>query len=847
MNNEISIDSKLFRNSFNVTKWKNEEKLSLLQANIIACERTIVKYLDGIPTDFPFLTDHSLSHSKALWKYADLIIGDSDDYINPLEAFVLHIAFLIHDSGMCLSILNKADELKSNPLYLDYVIQHGDNDENQKSALFYVVRQLHGEFAQQIATQKLRNDEYLLNDISLREELGLFIGKIARSHSENINYIEREFGQPYTCATFPTDWSIDHTKLAFILRVSDAAHIDNLRTPKTVKLITEMEGLSGEHWTFQKKIGFPTLSNDKLLIYTANVPFTAKEQKAWWVCYEALSVLDSELKMANEYFAVRGKKEFAAKGVKSINDTLQLGKEIVRTEGWDSIDTTIRVSNPIHIAMELGGVKLYGNINIAVRELLQNSIDAINLHRTVTGQNENLDVGEIKISLENNDGNFFLVISDNGIGMSQTLLTNELLDFGGSYWKSKQFNYDFQGAGYKGFESIGKFGIGFFSVFMLGVQIKVTSWKYGEDISKMKTLDFYDSLNSNPILRDPTDEEKRRVIDRGTSIKIKLHDDPYSQKGFIGNMCFTDNTLYTLVRYFVPSASVKITISELDKSQKQLYPHHMENLSFNDFINYINFPKINEGGPHYPVEILHQFNLNFIELNDNGKILGKLAVLPNLNNYAPSPLTIIISNGIRIKEIGGFAGFLFSKDVVSIRRDACTKTVPYDILKEWAIKQKAMIESNQLFMALYQHKYNSILISFKLYNENTPILLSKKNNTYSLVSIKAFRAVLKIYQELSIHTEGHKSESQLPSCNGFIFYPHDFNANEILIDADVDKILNYNDLIELIIKEEWGGNFEKTIQNPINDNFNNPMFIFDLLDKLPYTYIVIYKRKVGYP
>lgn len=403
---DLETNNRLFQNAFDTSIWKNEDKISYLKENINSIERSIKKYLENIRADFPRLTDHSLIHSRMLWNYARIIIGESFDFLNPLEAFVLHITFLIHDSGMCYSILNNIEEIQQDPLYLDYIKQYGGKKDNIEDALFYVVRFRHGDYALRVAVEKLNDGNYLISDILLREELGLIIGKIAKSHTCNINYIEREFGSRYCNPNFPTDWSIDCQKLSFILRTADAAHLDNLRTPKSNKLIEEIEGVSKEHWTFQKKLGFPIISEDNLLVYTTNTPFCEKEQKAWWYCYDALKILDKELKSANEFFEIKQQKSFLVKGVKSINDTLDLGKKYIRTEGWTSIDTNIKVTNPVHIATELGGIKLYGNINIAVRELIQNSIDAINLYRTHTGQ-DNYEVGELKVAIEQEEDNFF--------------------------------------------------------------------------------------------------------------------------------------------------------------------------------------------------------------------------------------------------------------------------------------------------------------------------------------------------------------------------------------------------------------------------------------------------------
>jgi len=825
---DLETNNRLFQAAFNISIWKNEEKISFLKENIKIIERSIKDYLENIRDDFPQLTDHSLIHSRMLWNYSNIIIGDSSKFLNPLEAFVLHITFLIHDSGMCYSILNNIAEIQQDPLYLDYLKRIGDSDDNKKDALFYVVRFRHGDYALRVAVEKLSNGEYLINDTPLREELGLIIGKIAKSHTCNINYIEREFGSRYCNPNFPADWSIDCQKLSFILRTADAAHIDNLRTPKSNKLISEIEGISQNHWTFQKKLGFPIISDDKLLIYSTNTPFSENEQKAWWFCYEALTVLDREIKSANEFFEIKHQIGFEAKGVKSINDTLDLGRKYIRTEGWTSIDTNIKVTNPVHIATELGGIKLYGNINIALRELIQNSIDAINLYRIHTGQ-ENMGVGEIQISIEKDKEYYFLIVTDNGIGMSQTLLTNELLDFGGSYWKSSKFNLDFEGIQNKGFESIGKFGIGFFSVFMLGQEINVTSWKFGESIDNMKTLDFYDGISSNPILRKPTIDERNRVIDRGTSVKIKLNIDPYSKEGLIGNSIFSENKLYTLIRFFIPAANVKISVKEIDGTTNIIPPQYLMGLGIYELFDYVYFPRDNQFSNGL-IQLFKSLRINLIEIKDNQTLYGKLVMLPNINNMSISS-AITISNGIRIQEIGGFAGYIKTNDIISIKRDSFSKLVSYESIKNWAIEQKSMIESLNLIQ-IYNVKFYGLLMTFKMHDDSLPILIRKVNNQYSFISIIEFRNNLKTSSEFKIYREGHTLAGRLPTCHGYIDLNYGFSVNEIVKEEDIDKLVQHKDLIERIISEEWGS-FELSEDNLLKTGYN-----FDM----PYMYIETYKR-----
>lgn len=797
---DINMDIPLFKNSFDKSIWKNDDRIDYLILNITKIENVVEKYLCGIKSDFPNLTDHSLTHSKMLWNYANVIVGNKIKYLNPLEAFILHISFLIHDSGMCFSILNNKEEIEKDNFYTDFLKEHGTNNEVKKEALFHSVRIRHGDFALRVATEKLKEDEYLIEDIKIREELGLIIGKIAKSHTCNINYIEREFGPSYCNPYFPTTWAIDCQKLSFILRTADAAHIDNLRTPKTYKMISEIPGISKEHWTFQKKIGFPVLSEDNMLMYSSNTPFNIGEQKAWWFCFDALQNLDKELKNANEYFEIKKQESFSARGVKSIYDTIDLGKKYIRTDGWNSIDTKVKVTNPVHIASELGGVKLYGNIHFAIRELVQNSIDAVNLYRIQTGQ-EYENVGEIKLSIEKKDGQYFLLITDSGIGMSQTLMTNELLDFGGSFWKSSRFNFEYEGAKTKGFEAIGKFGIGFFSVFMLGDQITVTSWKFGESIENMKTLDFYDGLFSNPILRTPTTEEKTRIIDRGTSIKIKLKIDPYLLEGFIGNSQFVENKLYTLAKFFIPSANVKISIKEIDGAEASIPPSFIYSLKLKELYDFVNIPRANNHQNQLN-DLINEIKLELIEISDSKRVYGKLVLFPQLGPFGITSTALILSKGIRISEIGGFAGYVVTDEIVSIKRDAFTQIIPFEVLKKWAIQQKKMIEDNNL-INLYNVSYFGLIMTFNLFDENMPIALSKKNNQYFYVSIKQFKDHLMKSNEIKFHIEGHSQSSRLIDCDGFITLQHRFSINNIVKQEEQSSLTNYKDLLNKTIKEVW--------------------------------------------
>jgi hypothetical protein len=840
-------DIKLYQEAFDITYWKNEDKIKELLESIGTMERIIENHLKNIKEHFPNLTDHSIMHSNMLWEYADIIVGSRNNYLNPLEAFILNSVFLLHDAGICYSLLHKKEEIKNDPIFNDYIkINDGKFEKEllEEEALFYTVRENHGHYALRIAKEQLPSEEYFISSVIYRDEFADFIGKISKSHTCNIVYIEREFGNSYTSPRFPNEWSIDIKKIAYLLRTSDAADIDNLRTPKTLKVISEIKGDSREHWTFQKKLGFPTLEKDGHLIYSTNNPFKKNEQKAWWYCFNALKVLDDELKNANNYFVSKNQDGFDAKSVKYINDPLMLGKDSIKTIGWDSINTSIRVSNPVHIASELGGIKLYGEVNMAVRELIQNSIDAIHVYRLYTMQ-DNLAVGKIKISFEKESNDYFLIVTDNGIGMSQNLLTNELLDFGGSYWKSNKFYNDFKGLPSKGFESIGKYGIGFFSTFMLGKNITVTSWKYGESIDEMRTLDFYDGLSSNPILRQPTDKEKNSIVDRGTSVRIKLENNPYEEKGIIYKESFKNANLKSLVQYYIPSTDIEINITELDGTISYLLPNTIEKLNFPEIIEYTNirdndafYKKIGIKNPSRVtwIDKFKDLPMQLIEVIHEDKLLGKLLILPKNDDefiiHHEDQGAIVLAKGIRVSTIPQFVGYILTDEVVTIKRDQSANIIPYESMREWASKQLDQIEKLNLKES-YVKKINDLIVSFNFFDDSFVLTRRKKDNIYTDVTIAEFKDYVKHNDKVEFYDETDVEEFKLDTCEGFINVAYGLDMEKIIIASDLEKVNHTSKIIRNILKDVWK-EFEHEIDHAS---------LFGRFEKEPYRMVWKFIRK----
>ena len=63
--------------------------------------------------------------------------------------------------------------------------------------------------------------------------------------------------------------------------------------------------------------------------------------------------------------------------------------------------------------------------------------------------------------------------------MSRRVLVDYLLDFGSSFWTSEGVKQEFPGLIGKGMPHTGRYGIGFFSVFMLGDFVGSSTLSYG--------------------------------------------------------------------------------------------------------------------------------------------------------------------------------------------------------------------------------------------------------------------------------------------------------------------------------------------------------------------------------
>jgi hypothetical protein len=476
-----------------------------------------------IHRDLPDFTVHDITHLDALWEMADLIAGLSYP-LNPLEAFALGGVFLLHDVGLGLAAYpGGRREIQQGLGWQDALSAHlrkhlgraptpeefaSPPPEVERAAVLERLRVLHAERAEKLALASWKNGTiyHLIEDPDLRLALGPLLGRIAHSHWCPVSRLASEFGTVVgALPDCPGDWTLDPLKIAILLRTADAAHLDARRAPGFLRALRRPEGVSEAHWLFQEHLLKPRVEDDRL-VYTTARPFTADEADAWWLCEETLRMVDSELHQVDALLADLRRLRLRARGVAGVESPRRL-RDYVKVSGWTPVDARIHVSNVASLARRLGGENLYGSDpHVPLRELIQNASDAVRARRLLEDRPDNW--GRVTVRLGRDDGGPWAEVEDTGIGMSEAVLSGPLLDFGTTYWGSALMREEHEGLWAKGFEPTGRFGIGFFSVFMWGHRVRVTTRQYQDAQRDTRVLEFRTGLETRPLLRPARHEEQ---------------------------------------------------------------------------------------------------------------------------------------------------------------------------------------------------------------------------------------------------------------------------------------------------------------------------------------------------
>ncbi len=214
---------------------------------------------------------------------------------------------------------------------------------------------------------------------------------------------------------------------------------------------------------------------------------------------------------------------------------------------------------------------IYTHKEIFLREIISNASDAIDklCYLSLTDDKVGLKREDFQITLTIDKENRTLTVSDNGIGMDESDLENNLGVIANS--GSLQFKGELEGKETTDTDIIGQFGVGFYSAFMVADEITVITKKYGCDQAYRWQSTGVDGYTIEPCEKDAV----------GTDIIMHIKPDSEEEKDEYSRY-LREYPLYKLVKKY--SDYIRFPI-------RMLMPH----------------PKLKEGCPEDKPEYEEEF------------------------------------------------------------------------------------------------------------------------------------------------------------------------------------------------------------------------------------------------
>lgn len=426
----------------------------------------VVAILSRIPAMFSNYTNHDIGHSARVADYmVDLLPQPIENY-NDTELVIMLYSAIFHDIGMAAPETEKE---------LDISKQEE-------------IRKLHHIRSEEFINTEYSDIEVFKIDNESSIDFRKLIASIARSHCEDFSWIENNLSE---AECFGND--VVHPKfISCLLRLGDYLDFDSRRTPPCLFKFLHLLPISSTEWNKHFKISnYPKINKEKNRIYFSG---ECEEPDIFIEILKYFTQIEKEIKNAKNLLSKNGDNyKLAIDG--------QISNQI-KHDTFDSVDLQFSMDY-LAISNLLMGENLYSNRKCALREVIQNSLDAVLLKKEIC-KNENIDYASvIKIIYSDND----ILIQDNGVGMTDTDITNYFLNIGHSFYRSA----DFKSLSIA-YNPISHYGIGFLSSFLLSnsITVKTTSYK------NPKVCNVLQLRKDNRFVIQK--KEENNIPDSGTSI-----------------------------------------------------------------------------------------------------------------------------------------------------------------------------------------------------------------------------------------------------------------------------------------------------------------------------------------
>lgn len=453
---------------------------------------------------FDQYTLHDISHiDKMLGMMEWLIPQSTQQIMTPADWLMIALGVYFHDLGMIVT--RKEFESRRTSGFNDFWEEayRGEQGEDYKKKIEgfrtedEAERFLYQEFVRHNHAKRIKlwitgqsSAEFGVADDAAREvrELATPLGErfcrdlalVCESHHLDDLYDLKKYkpNQPYG------DDDREAANLqysAILLRTADLLHVTQDRTPSlTFRVISPTDPISIEEWLKQMAV-------------VAVKSKVARDQdgQADKSLPRDTILVDAYFTNPGGFFALTRYLQYVRAELRQCHDWAKLG---IRETGanyefpWrylddSGIETRGFLNKQFEFALDQGkildlltGHTLYNDIKVVLRELAQNSIDAVRLRKLESGK-----LGSVHVRW--NAASRILSVEDTGTGMSQRIIENHLLKVGSSRYQDQEFQKT-----HPDFNPISRFGIGVLSTFMIANEVEIITSHIDDEQARQLSL-----------------------------------------------------------------------------------------------------------------------------------------------------------------------------------------------------------------------------------------------------------------------------------------------------------------------------------------------------------------------
>ncbi|MFC0776235.1 HD domain-containing protein [Terrimonas alba] len=441
--------------------------------------KRVIEEVRHINELFPEYTPHDDTyHLSRLFSIADLVLGEVlIESLNSTELLILSLSLYGHDWGMAVSEVEK-----------DLIVEDKIREGFEKND-FALLTEEHSKFQNFLKENNYSDrdsfplsiwQEYVRNSHAMRSGerikkyfekinpgLGEAAARVCEAHWLDFKYLEDNIIYPTNFAVLSE--SVNLKAISVYLRLIDLLDISEDRTPYIIwKFVAPKNLRSKMEWEKHRSIHSISSSS-----------------------YQGGRVIQIEgsTKSNDVYASLMDLKAFCEDQLKGCNDLLS--QININRYNLDLFNINWRIRaigfKPITIQFEFDRQRMFeilsdeiyqGDKYVFLRELLQNSIDAIKFRKEVLERKGGMktsmsEFGLIEINVTQlGNGDAEIIVCDNGIGMNEYILKNYLSVAGKSYYTSD----DFKNLGLR-MDPISKFGVGVLSCFMVADRIDIETYR----------------------------------------------------------------------------------------------------------------------------------------------------------------------------------------------------------------------------------------------------------------------------------------------------------------------------------------------------------------------------------